>query len=307
MMDLEREVRELLERQAEEAAAGAGDRIPAEIHNRVRQRQARTLIMSGLAVALLAVGALAGARALLLPTDRQPGSEASIPPDLLEEPAILNEIASGEFRGHRWSLLVGRQGETECVGVEMDTGSGTSCAPNLVSRRPMEASTFSVTGFPGVVVAGAVSESVDRVVFDFDAGGRIDGQIYATPGSISDTFDAFVIFVPNERPARGVVLAMDAKGQLLAAHGIYATRALKDVYGNVVGFLSQSDSSFYSVSWVEPGTPLDRVRIEDIRHVAGIPLVEIRPEVREWWERRPPQDASDDAFLDWWASYPVTN
>jgi hypothetical protein len=306
VIDLERDVRELLERRAEEASGRAGYRMPPKMRSRVRGRQARALIMSGLAVALVAAGALAGARGLVPRTDRQPANQPPTPLFPREATPKRMVVASGEFRGHQWKLTVGRERELWCYGVEMDTGAAGSCAKDLLSRDPLEVSTSSQTAYPAVVVSGLVSNDVDRVVFDLDAGGRIDGRVFPTPPELKAPFDAFLVLIPEERPARGLVLAIDAEGEVLARHGVYVTPSLEDTHGNVVGFISKSEAEPYSLNWIEPGTPLGKARIEDIRQVAALPLVEIWTEIREWWDRRPAADASDDAFLDWWASYPVT-
>jgi hypothetical protein len=304
MIDLERELKELLKRRAEDSASRAEVRVGPEMRSRVRRQQARTVVMSGLAVALVAVGALAGARALIPIADREPADEPT-PPVLLEEPD-LTEIASDDFRGHPWKLLAGREGQILCFGVEMDTGGGSSCARNLLGDRPIVASTFSGAGFPGLVVAGAVSEEVDRILFDLDAGGRIEGTVYPVPKEIEAPFDVFLLVIPEERPARGLVLAMKADGQVLARHGVYATLGLfelEDAYGNVVGFIPADNPLWHE--WNEPGSPASPENIEIIRHVATFPLTSVWREVRGWWDRRPPTAAPDDAFLDWWASYPV--
>jgi hypothetical protein len=305
VIDLEREVRELLERRAEEAAGRVEERIPERVRGRVRRRQARTVVMSGLAAALVAVGALAGARALMPPTGREPVTEVPTPPPLLEEPTPMTVVASGKFRGHTWKLTAGGN-KTSCFGIEMDTGGGSSCAQNVLARHPMSASTFTATGFPAVVVVGAVSEEVDRVMFDPDVGGRIEGTVYPTPKEMKAPFDVFLLIIPEERPARGLVLAMNPDGQILARHGVYATLGLfelEDAYENVVGSIPADNPLWHE--WAEPGTPATMENIESIRHVATFPLTSVWPEVRGWWKDRPRAEAPDDAFLDWWASYPV--
>jgi hypothetical protein len=306
VIDLEREVKELLEQRAEEAAHRTADRTLAPMRHRVRRRQARTVVVSGLAAALLAVGALAGARALIPTTERQPGTLPPTPPMLLEETPPLSVVASGDVRGHSWMLTAGGNKEVSCFRVEMDTGGGSSCAQNVRPHDPMESSTFTVTGFPAVLVVGAVSEEVDRVVFDADVGGQIEGKVYPTPKETKARFDVFLLIVPEERPARGLVLAMNADGQVLARHGVYATLGLfelEDAYGNVVGFIPAENPLWHE--WAEPGTRATIENFESIRHVATFPLTSVWQEVRGWWDDRPPADAPDEAFLDWWASYPV--
>jgi hypothetical protein len=304
-MNLEREVRELLEERAEEATGRVGTSMPTETRRRVRRRQARTAVMSGLAAALVAVGALAGARALVPTAGREPGTEAPTIPPRLEEPTPLTVVASGEFRGHTWKLTAGGN-EISCFGIEMDTGGGSSCVQSALSHDPMESSTFTATGFPALLVVGAVSDEVERVVFDPDVGGQIEGTVYPTPKETKAPFDVFLLIIPEERPARGLVLAMNADGQVLARHGVYTTLGLfelEDAHGNVVGFIPADNPLWHE--WAPPGTPTNIENIEIIRHVATFPLTSVWEEVRRWWNDRPPAGAPDDAFLDWWASYPV--
>jgi hypothetical protein len=307
MIDVEREVREVLERRGEEAAARAGDRVPADVHRRVRQRQARTVIMSGLAAALVAVGALAGARVLVPTTGREPGTGLPTPPPRLEEPTPqMTVVASGEFRGHSWRLTAGRNKEASCFGIETDTGGSSSCARDLLGPRFMEVFTHTSTSFPGIVVVGAVCDEIDRVLFDPDVGGQIEGTVYPTPKEMKASFDVFLLIIPEERPARGLVVAMNADGQVLARHGVYSDLGLfelEDAHGNVVGFIPAENPLWHE--WATPGTTANIENIEIIRHVATFPLTSVWEEVRRWWDDRPPADASDDAFLDWWASYPV--
>ncbi|HEV8571888.1 MAG TPA: hypothetical protein VGR49_02420 [Actinomycetota bacterium] len=311
MIDLEREVREVLEQRAEESAGWSSEHMPERVRGRIRRRQARTVLLSGLAAALVALGALATTRTLFPTADRQPGTEAPTPPPLLEEPTPLTVVASGEFRGQEWKFTAGRDGEIWCFEVKTGTtrrreGMG-SCERDPLGHRHLVATALNRRSFPAVVVSGVVSREVDRVVFDFDAGGQIEGRVYAVPGSIEPPpFDVFLIVIPKERPVRGLVLAIDVDGNVLARHGVYETRGLlglEDVHGNVVGYIPAQPPLWEE--WAEPGTRATLERIESIRHVATFPLRDVWPDVREWWRGRPPPEATDDAFLDWWQSYPV--
>jgi hypothetical protein len=311
MIDVERELREVLERRAEEAAGPAADRMPARVRSRIRRRQARTVILSGVAAALVAVGALAGARALSPPTSGELGTSPPTPP--MEPDPRMTVIASGKLRGLEWTITAGQDGDVWCVDIEARTarrGEGTgSCAGNPLQDRDLVATSLFSPDFPAVVVSGFVSRKVDRVVFDFDAGGQIEGTVYPTPTEMSAPFDVFIMVVPNERPARGAVMALDADGEVLAQQGVYESDyeffPLEDTEGNLVGSLPPGNPLWHE--WIEPGTPATLENIEAIRHAATFPLRKLRPGVRPWWESRPGPKSSDQAFLDWWASYPVTD
>ncbi len=310
MIDLEREVREVLELRAEEASGRAEDRMPERVRHRVRRRQTRTALLSGLAVALVALGALAGARALVPAADREPGTGPSPMPPIFPEPPPGVVVASGNVGDQRWKLTVGRGEERGedfwCVDIEVQTGGVGSCGADLLDGRQFSPLVLEGTRIPPVLVGGAVSRNVARVVFDPDTGDQIEGTVYPTPKDLQAPFDVFLLVIPEERPARGLVLAMDADGGVLARHGVYATLGLfelEDAYRNVVGFIPADNPLWHE--WSEPGSPASPENIESIRHVATFPLTSVWPEARRWWEDRPPTEAPDDAFLDWWASYPV--
>jgi hypothetical protein len=158
-------------------------------------------------------------------------------------------------------------------------------------------------GFPAVVVSGFVSKDVDRVVFDFDAGGQIEGTVYPSLKEMNASFDVFVIVIPEERPARGLVMALDADGEVLDRDGVYESYEARDAFGNVVGYIPLEDVD-RELTWAPPGSA---ATIHDIRETAERPLTSVWPTVSSWWQDRPPAEAPDDALLDWWAAYPVTD
>jgi hypothetical protein len=309
VIDLERNVREVLEGRADEAGGRGGQGMPAEMQRQVRRRQARTVVMSGLAAALVALGALAGARALVPSASREPGTGPPTSPFPMRPNPPMTVFASGEFRGLDWKFSAGRDRDIWCVEVEARTErsgeSMGSCERNALQDRHLVATALYSPGFPAVFVSGFVSADVDRVVFDFDAGARVEGSVYPTPKEMKAPFNAFFIVVPQDRPARGLVLAFDAEGNVLGRHGVYEPLGFfeaEDTYGNAVGYL-QPQALDHGLAWAKPGS---EATIDGMRETAARSLTRIWPEVRGWWEERPPADAPDDAFLDWWASYPVT-
>lgn len=312
MIDLEREVKEVLERQAEEATGRLEERMPDRVRGRLRRRQARTVALSGVAVAVVALGALAGARALSPTAGREPGTGLPTPLFPIGPNPPMTVIASGEFRGLEWNYSAGRDGEIWCVNVEAAIKGHReamgSCERDPLGPRQMVATSLNTPDFPAVIVSGFVSGAVDRVAFDFDAGGRVEGIVYATPKEMNAPFDVFLILIPKEHPARGLVLAIDARGEVLARHGVYETEfeffRLEDTDGNVVGSLPPGNPLWHE--WIEPGSPATMENIEAIRHAATFPLRKLRPGVRPWWTSRPGPQSSDQAFLDWWAAYPLT-
>lgn len=231
MIDLEREVKELLERRAEEAADVAPNHMPDRIRDRARRRQTRTVVMAGLLIGVVGLAVFAGMRPLLRPPSSEPGTEhdGSPAPPLFTEPS-RQVVASGQVGGDRWSLTAGRSEELWCVGMETYLGDtrwvGSSCAHDLLQGRHLVANAESRPNFDVVLVSGAVSHQVDRVLFDRDTGADVEGTIYPLPKREDGPFNVFVIPLPKDRPVGGVVLAFDSKGDLLGQHGVYPESVL---------------------------------------------------------------------------------
>jgi len=232
VIDLEREVRELLEQRAENAAERVGGNVPAGIWTRVRRRQARTVALSGLVAALVAAGALIGVRSLVLVEGRRLGTAPSPTSTLPVPPTAEVDIlaASGKVEGQPWTLVVGTGEESGkdfwCVDIKFGMNGVGTCGADLLDGRDLSVVVLQGPELPAVLVGGAVSEEVARVVFDRDTGADVEGAIYPLPEGQSGPFDAFVIPIPKDRPVGGAVLAFDSKGDVLEQHGVYAESVL---------------------------------------------------------------------------------
>lgn len=233
MIDLEREVKEVLERRAEEATARAGDRIPAEIHRGIRRRQGGTVIMSGLLIGVVGLAVLAGLRPLLAPPSREPGTKpgGTATPPVVAEPG-RRVVASSQVDGDRWTLTAGKTEGVWCVGMETELDdtvlTSSSCGDDLLQGGHLVANADNRPNFDVVIVSGAVSHQVDRVVFDRDTGPDVEGTIYPLPKRQAGPFDVFVISIPKDRPVGGAVLAFDSKGDVLGQDGFYAESVLSN-------------------------------------------------------------------------------
>lgn len=231
MIDLEREVKELLERRAEEAADVAPNHVPDGIRDRVRRRQARTVVLSGLLVGVVGLAAFAGIRPWLSPPTTDPATErdGSPTPPVFSEPG-RQVVALGQVGGDRWRLTAGQGEGVWCVGMETDMGDArwisSSCGHDLLQGRHVVASAENRPNFDVVLVSGAVSHEVDRVVFDRDTGADVEGTIYPLPERQDGPFNVFVIPLPKDRPVGGAVLAFDSKGDVLGQHGVYPESVL---------------------------------------------------------------------------------
>jgi hypothetical protein len=308
VIDLEREVREVLQQRAEEGADRVGERMVPQMRRRVRRHQAGTILV---AVALAgAVGLLAfvGARQLSGNTGLRPGQGPTMIPDQSTTYAV---VARGEIEGKPWRLSVSRRGDDWCTRVEVENGTSGGCRPWEPSGG-FDMALGHHRGYPVGFLTGQVSKDVGRVGVQLEDGTRIEPKILAPPADLGAPFNVFITLVPKE-PQTITILGFDREGNLFHQAEIAPAELeessfffeAQDVHGNVVGYL-RGREYILGEEWAEPGTPATMERVESIRHVATFPLRDIWPEVREWWNRRPPADASDDAFLDWWASYPVT-
>jgi hypothetical protein len=231
VIDLERQIKQTLERRAEEAVDRTGGGIPDELFRRVRRRQARTVLLSGLLIGAVGVSALAGVRPWLGPPGREPASErtGSPPPPGLTEQA-RKVVATGESGGDRWRLIAGKDEGVWCVAMETVVGdtvlASSTCGDDLLQGRHVVANTDNRPNFDVVLVSGAVSHQIDRVVFDRDTGPDVEGRIYPLPERRTGPFDAFVIAIPKDRPVGGAVLAFDSNGDVLEQQGFHAESVL---------------------------------------------------------------------------------
>lgn len=306
MIDLEREVREVLEQRAEEAAGRAGDRMAPEIRSRVRRRQAGTLLLAGALAATISLMAFAGVRQLSESTGFQPGEGPSVIPSPDQTYAV---VTTGEIGGKPWRLSVSRRGEDWCTRVEVENGASGGCGL-WAPEGGFNTGLGHHRGYPVGFLTGQISKDVSRVVVRLENGDEIDPEILEPPDSLGAPFNVFVALLPND-PQTIIILGYDRQGNIFHRARIEPAEPpakgfieLGDAYGNVVGYIPASNPLWHE--WAEPGTPATIERIESIRHVAGFPLEDVWLKVRTWWENRPPADGSDDAFLDWWAAYPVT-
>ena len=308
MIDLEQEVREVLERRAEQAADRAGERMVPQARRRVRRHQAGTVLVAGALVSAVGLIAFAGARQMSENIGLRPGENPTMIPDQGTTYAV---VARGEIEGKPWRLSVSRRGTDWCTRVEVENGTSGGCQPWEPSGG-FDMALGHHRGYSVGFLTGQVSKDVGRVGVQLEDGTRIEPKILAPPADLGAPFNVFITLVPKE-PQTITILGFDRAGTLFHQAQIAPAELrpsffffeAQDVYGNVVGYL-RGREYILGEEWAEPGTPATMERVESIRHVATFPLRDIWSEVREWWNRRPPADASDDAFLDWWASYPGT-
>jgi hypothetical protein len=141
----------------------------------------------------------------------------------------------------------------------------------------------------------------------FPGGGLLaDVELLDVPDELDPHLRAFAIVVPG---SRGEVIAYDAEGEELERQAWVAGGApsgggdlvpLLDINDAIVGYVSREAEGTFV--WTQPGSAATG---QDIRSAAVTPLVDVNPNVADWWESRPGPAATDDAFLSWWASYVI--
>ncbi|MGH2722889.1 MAG: hypothetical protein ACRDI0_01270 [Actinomycetota bacterium] len=217
MIDLERQLRSTLMDRADTVAEPPDRGMPAPIRRRARRRQAATLGVAGVIVAVLATGgALTWVRVF-------PGPPPVVPierPDDGTEERLL--IASGVDGDIRWHVSVSRPSEEHvwCVNVETsgpETRWVTSACSPSTGAGDIDLLTAGV-GKP-FVYAGTVSDAVTSINFDAVRGSQGTARIVEVPEAGFRIF-----FVVVGKPGVVIFTARDADGDIVAVLGTGPTR-----------------------------------------------------------------------------------
>jgi hypothetical protein len=105
-------------------------------------------------------------------------------------------------------------------------GNGVGTCGERVEGGHLSPVVLQGPGLPGVLVGGAISRDVDRVIFDRDDGDDLEGTLYPTSTELKAPFNVFAILVPKDRHVGGAVLALDSEGNVLAQRGVYPESVL---------------------------------------------------------------------------------
>jgi hypothetical protein len=159
MNDLERDLRELLQRKADEG--WAQPEAPVRMLRRVRRRQATTAVMAGVAAALVGLASFAGVRAVL---DPDGGDQPAAPTTTRTLNGITIEYPEGWFLVDP-RTLVGVEGSKELLlslANHEPTAEALGC-PGLDEGARTNRVMLTVQGYPSEVAVDSWPASLDRI------------------------------------------------------------------------------------------------------------------------------------------------
>jgi hypothetical protein len=219
MRDLEDELRELLNRRAEDAASGSAVRMPAEVGARVRRRQALTAVLSGVTLVAIVFLSVLGTRAILKPEMiGQPQGPAGLPFAVFDPPIFVGDgqfrLASGVASGESWNLLAYREEPGFILEVMAPSNRGTLGAGffTVPEERDLETTTAWVgTKRNHQIIFGAVVQEAADIHLESEDGRTIRGVVISLPESLLPTFDVVVIQVSGR--VSGDIVVTDEEGQ----------------------------------------------------------------------------------------------
>lgn len=340
MRDLENELRATLERKADEASSVAKSTIPPQIVRRVRRREARTTILAGVTLAALVLSSVFGIRAFLEPeTLVRPLEPAGDPFTVPDPPIALGDgsflLASGNSAGEAWELVALEEDRGLALEVRTATGTSGTGGFTVPEQRSLEVSQHTFARPPNIerVIFGAAVPEAAGVRVDFSEGGTTPGRVFPLPTPFHE--DLKIVLIQVRAEGEGEIVLTDSEGREITREQYLLIPPPKgpppipqltppfrpdepipqlDHFGNTVGHVPWKHA-FGDPSgppgaleegfpWVTPGLP--GVTAERIRKTASVGLTDVQPLVKAWWNSRPEISAPDNDFLEWWASYPVT-
>lgn len=215
MIDLERDLRSALRERADNMPGSTEARMPPSVRRRARRRQAVTVTLGGLIVAILAVGGtVTASRIFPGPPTVRPVERPTqpVPTRPLPSPDEVTVVGSGVSLGHSWDLLVTHGVDGWCLGVRTEKGTGLGCDSGE-RRSALEVGATTGTGLPKFV-SGAISERVSSIEASTAQGDRLTLRAFDVPPELDAPFDrVFITVVPKGTSV--VVTAFDENGQVI--------------------------------------------------------------------------------------------
>ncbi|MEX2458212.1 MAG: GerMN domain-containing protein [Actinomycetota bacterium] len=309
MLDLERELREVLSRAAERAAPSPPAALPALLRRRLRRRQAVTSAVAGfaaMAVALVTVGGLA-----LVRQDRTEPANPTPPFEVFQPPrpqpgAFL--LARGTSGDEVWEVAALDDGGVQ---IEARSGGDAIALGDIgVPGRVSLLHTIRNVGVDEVIRFGAVVPEANSVEVGLADGGAVPGAVL----SLSPAFDvSFVVFVvAHPREGADEIVFEDEDGQVVAREVLDNGTSppiepepgdevsLSDHFGNPLGTARFESTS--GIAWTPPG---GAATIGEMRETANHVFTGVLEGAANWWRGRPTEGASEEAFENWWSDYPI--
>lgn len=342
MSDVENELRATLERKADEAISSAENAMPSQIVRRVRRRQVRTTLLTAVTLGVLVLGSVVGVRTFFKPeTVRWPLEPAGAPFTIHDPPALIGDrdflLASGESVGEAWDLFAFE--DRHGLALELRTADGGASGAGdftVPEDESLEIAThlFGTPPNADVVIFGAAVANAAQVRVDLTESGTTLGEVIPLPSSFQEQLK--IVLIEIVRPnGEGHIILSDSEGREITRQPHISPPFFPppmptspptppfqpgdpihqlDRFGNAVGYVPW-EAAFGDPSgppgaleegfgWVPPG--LAGVTVAEIRATARIKLTWVWPVIKDWWQTRPNPSARDEAFLEWWSAYPVT-
>lgn len=201
-MRTEDQIRTAIRREVEDALPELPDRMPRQVHARVRRRQAASVGLAGILVAILSLGAIGLGRMVIDEPQTRPADQPTF-----NRPEKQTVLASGVFRRAAWQLEVTYDDEVGWCLV-ITRGPGTSRFCSFTGEEPLEIRRG--VGF----IFGTVSKRVEYVRAHEDGFGRpVDVRILEIPEALDAPFD--IVFVIPHSGDDVSMKAFDRHGERL--------------------------------------------------------------------------------------------
>jgi hypothetical protein len=318
MRGLERDLRDVLEREAGEAITEAPHRMPDHLHRRIRSRVTRTAV-GGVATVAVLIGTVVGISRL----GWVGGSDEAGPAGLGADPPEF-VVASGETAANFWTLVAIQRPNEWCLEFRLTEPVSAICE----GSSPWEERLAIGTGYledpteGGLLfLFGAAPPVVEAMDYELKGGEVIEiavGTANPLPGDAR-----FLPFHQTLAPQAGTILAYSENGQTPILRQYFAPvpppgpppmselTPVADHFGNSVGEVRGEDlfapppppgTEDRSFGWTPPGL---EASVEELRRVVRTPLALVWSEVGDWWARRPGDASRPQELRAWWDAYPV--
>jgi hypothetical protein len=201
-MSAEDQIRTAIRREVETSLGDPPDRLPPDVHSRLRRRQAASVALAGVLATVLALGAIGIMRMVTNEPQTRPGERPT-----LNRPEKRAALATGVFRGVSWKLEVTHDNEVGWC-VHVTRGPGTSRYCSFTGEKPLEIR-------PGLgFVFGTVTKRAASVrAKDIDYRRPVDVRILEIPHGLDAPFD--IIFAIPRSNAGMKVKAVDQRGETI--------------------------------------------------------------------------------------------
>jgi hypothetical protein len=203
-MRTEDQIRTAIRHEVEDALPELPDRMPRQVHSRVRRRQAASVGLAGVLLAILSLGAIGLGRMVI----DEPQTRLADQP-MFDRPEKQAVLASGVFRRAAWQLEVTYDDDPEGWCLVMSRGPGTSRFCSFTGKEPLELRRG--LGF----VFGTIDQNVAFVeTKNIDVHRRVETRIFEIPSALEAPFD--VVLALPKRVGDIEMRIFDHRGEKIA-------------------------------------------------------------------------------------------